>query len=693
MQSSTSRVWFVLALFSLSVLVSCDSGGGTPEPDEPSEVSVEVTGTVTSAENDEPIGGVSVEVLRADNGNTLASATTDTTGSYEATFTIEEPSAPDQIRLELSAEGFVDEEVSTGFQPSVTEDVTLEAMSVEAAASGTVTDTDTGDPIEGASVTGTRPDGGEQLFEATTSSDGTYDVTFEVADEPDEVAIQADAQGFEAADTTVSFSEQISADLGLQVATTQATASGTVTNEDTGDPIEGATVTGTRPDGGDQLFQATTSSDGTYEASFEVADEPSEATVQAEAEDFESGEQTLSFGEQITADFSLQPAAIEATASGTVSRSDNGDPIEGVRIIGTRPNGGEELFETINSSDGSYEVAYSVKATDKPSEVTLSASAENFEFKEQTVSFSQQITTDFSLQPATTEVTVSGTVSDSSSSDPIEGATITGTRVDDGDQLFETSAASSGEYESSFTVDAPSAPNELRVEANADSFRAEEATVGFASSVSQDFELVKNRFSLDLSVDGDGSIETNLVSGDLSENGYLLGSEVEIEVLPNGENIFFGWSGDIDKSENPVTIEITENTSATAEVGTPQDGLSLGIGLVQIGSTIDEASFSLSNDLPEEVIVTGFTLLDQNDTEVINTSDNLTIDPGDSSGFSVSFGIGPTPEEFEQYQTIWEFEFRGSTFEKEVVVGDVYSPSDPFSLDKSANMIELRVEE
>ncbi|MCS3632558.1 hypothetical protein GGP55_003176 [Salinibacter ruber] len=601
MQSSTSRVWFVLALFSLSVLVSCDSGGGTPEPDEPSELGVDVTGTVTSAENDEPIGGVSVEVLRADNGNTLASATTDTTGSYEATFTIEEPNAPDQIRLALSAEGFVDKEVSTGFQTSVTEDVTLEAASVEATVSGAVTENGTGDPIEGASVTGTRPDGGEQLFETTTSSDGSYEVTFEVADEPSEVEIAASADGFEMGSNTVAFSEEIAADFGLSPSTTQATASGTVTSEDTGDPIEGASVTGTRPDGGEQLFEATTSSDGTYEATFEVADEPSEVTIQADDENFESGEQVVSFG--------------------------------------------------------------------------------------------QQITTDFSLQPATTEVTVSGTVSDSSSSDPIEGATITGTRVDDGDQLFETSAASSGEYESSFTVDAPSAPNELRVEANADSFRAEEATVGFASSVSQDFELVKNRFSLDLSVDGDGSIETNLVSGDLSENGYLLGSEVEIEVLPNGENIFFGWSGDIDKSENPATIEITENTSATAEVGTPQDGLSLGIGLVQIGSTIDEASFSLSNDLPEEVIVTGFTLLDQNDTEVINTSDNLTIDPGDSSGFSVSFGIGPTPEEFEQYQTIWEFEFRGSTFEKEVVVGDVYSPSDPFSLDKSANMIELRVEE
>jgi hypothetical protein len=608
MQSSTSRVWFVLALFSLSVLVSCDSGGGTPEPDEPSEVNVEVTGTVTSAENDEPIDGASIEILRADNDNTLASATTSGDGSYEATFTIEESETPNQLKVRVSAGRFMDKAVSVDFQSSVSRDVELQTGVVEASVSGVVADTTNDDPIEGAVVTGVRPDSSEQLFEITTSGSGEYEASFEVeaTSQPSDIVLSVDADGFESKELTIAFTEEVSRDVKLEAKTTEVTASGLVDRSDTGDPVTNATVTGS-------------------------------------------------------------PAG----------------------------NSGQ-LFETTTNEAGEYEVTFEVRVLDEPDEIAVGVSAEDFEDSEQTVSFGQQITTDFSLQPTTTEVTVSGTVSDSSSSDPIEGATITGTRVDDGDQLFETSAASSGEYESSFTVDAPSAPNELRVEANADSFRAEEATVGFASSVSQDFELVKNRFSLDLSVDGDGSIETNLVSGDLSENGYLLGSEVEVEVIPNGENIFFEWSGGIEGSENPLTIEITENTKAVAEVGTPQERLGLGISYVQFGSTIDEASLFLSNNLTEEVVVTEFTLFDENDQEVINTSENVTIVPDESGGYDIDFGFsGPTPGELEQYETVWRFEFRESVFVKETVVGDVLdlTGSSANSLNKSANMIELEVEE
>ncbi|MCS4051317.1 hypothetical protein GGP87_003133 [Salinibacter ruber] len=503
---STSRVWFVLALFSLSILISCDSGGGTPEPDEPSEVSVDVTGTVTSAGADGPIGGASVEVLRADNGNTLASATTDTTGSYEATFTIEEPSAPDQIRLALSAEGFVDKEVSTGFQPSVSEDVALEVMSVEATASGTVTDSDAGDPIEGASVTGTRPDGGEQLFEATTSSDGTYDVTFEVADEPSEVEIAASADGFEMGSKTVSFSEEIAADFGLPPSTTQATASGTVTDEDTGDPIEGANVTGTRPDGGDQLFQATTSSDGTYEATFGVADEPSEITVQAEAENFDSGERSASFGEQITADVSLQPATIEATASGTVSRSDSGDPIEGATVTGTRAGSGDKLFEATTSSDGSYQASYSVKATNEPSDVDFAVSAGDFKSGGATVAFSEEIARDFQLEPKTTEATVSGTVTRSDNSDPIDGVTVTGSPAGGSEKLFETTTNASGEYETTFEVKVPDEPDQISVAANLGDYDGSEKTVDFGSAITADFGLSPSEVNVTI----DGTITAKL---------------------------------------------------------------------------------------------------------------------------------------------------------------------------------------
>ncbi len=584
MQSSTSRVWFVLALFSLSVLVSCDSGGGTPEPDEPSELGVDVTGTVTSAENDEPIGGVSVEVLRADNGNTLASATTDTTGSYEATFTIEEPSAPDQIRLELSAEGFVDKEVSTGFQPSVTEDVTLEAMSVEATASGTVTDTDTGDPIEGASVTGTRPDGGEQLFEATTSSDGTYDVTFEVADEPNEIAIQADAQGFEAADTTVSFSEQISADLGLQVATTQAIASGTVTNEDTGDPIEGASITGTRPDGGEQLFQATTSSDGTYEASFEVADEPSEIEISANADGFEMASQTVTFSGDISASFELPSATTQSTASGQVTREDNGDPIGGASVTGTRAGSGEKLFETTTASDGTYEATFGV--TDEPSEVTIQADAENFESGEQTVNFGEQITADFSLQPATIEATASGTVSRSNSGDPIEGATVTGTRAASGEQLFEATTSSDGSYQASYSVKATNEPSDIALSANATNFKSADKTVSFSEEITGDLQLEPKTTESTAS----GTV-TRSDTGDPIEGATITGTRPD-----TGEQLFETTSSSDGSYQASFEVEATDE---------PSD-VTLSAGAADFNSKTSTVNFSqeITTDFALEVATT-----------------------------------------------------------------------------------------
>ncbi len=584
MQSSTSRVWFVLALFSLSVLVSCDSGGGTPEPDEPSELGVEVTGTVTSAENDEPIGGVSVEVLRADNGNALASATTDTTGSYEATFTIEEPDAPDQIRLELSAEGFVDKEVSTGFQPSVTEDVTLEAASVEATVSGAVTENGTGDPIEGASVTGTRPDGGEQLFETTTSSDGSYEVTFEVADEPDEVAIQADAQGFEAADTTVSFSEQISADLGLQVATTQAIASGTVTNEDTGDPIEGATVTGTRPDGGDQLFQATTSSDGTYDVTFEVADEPSEIEISANADGFEMASQTVTFSGDISASFELPSATTQSTASGQVTREDNGDPIGGASVTGTRAGSGEKLFETTTASDGTYEATFGV--TDEPSEVTIQADAENFESGEQTVNFGEQITADFSLQPATIEATASGTVSRSDSGDPIEGATVTGTRAGSGEQLFQATTSSDGSYQASYSVKATNEPSDIALSANATNFKSADKTVSFSEEITGDLQLEPKTTESTAS----GTV-TRSDTGDPIEDATITGTRPD-----TGEQLFETTSSSDGSYEASFEVEATDE---------PSD-VTLSAGAADFNSKTSTVNFSqeITTDFALEVATT-----------------------------------------------------------------------------------------
>lgn len=168
------RVSPALLLLAVSLgLVACDSGGTQPDSDPPPDPNVEVTGTVTTAAA-APVEGASVEVLRPESGNTLATASTDSSGSYEATFTVDESDVPDQVQIAVSAEGFMDKEVSVSFQPTISRDVALEAASVEVSASGTVTDKGAGDPIEGATVTGTCPDTGKQLFETTITSDGSY---------------------------------------------------------------------------------------------------------------------------------------------------------------------------------------------------------------------------------------------------------------------------------------------------------------------------------------------------------------------------------------------------------------------------------------------------------------------------------------------------------------------------------------
>jgi len=568
---------------------------------------------------------------------------------------------------------------------------------VEAAVKGTVTDAGSSDLIDGAEVTVLRADEDEQLGQATTDSTGNYEVSFTVPenDTPDQLALEADAEGFMVKTDTVGFEESLTQDITLEAAAMEATASGEVTDEESGEGIEGASVTGTSNDG-TVLFEDTTDSNGEYQETFEVADEPDEVTITADEEDFEAADTTVSFVEEITADFQLSPETTEATASGTVTDEETDDPIEGATITGTSGSG-DTLFEDTTDASGEYQKTYEVKVIDQPEEVTVSAEAQDYNSATQTVDFTEQLETNFALAPETVDVLVEGSVTATGDGSPIDGATIEAFRASqDEDRLGQSTSESDGSYQLSFTLDAPRTPDELRIEATADSFEVKEATVDFDSSINQDFEIAQNRFSLSLSVDGEGSIDTSLLSGDLNENGYLLGSEVEVEVLPDGSNVFFGWEGDIEGSSNPVTVEVTENIKATAEVGTPQEGLSLGISFVQIGSTIDEATLFLSNDLPEDVVVTGFTLFDENDSEVLSTSgESLTIAPDDSGGFDIDFGLdAPTPGELEQFETVWEFEFRGDTFVKEVVVGDVLSLTNSSNVSGSdENMIELKVEE
>ncbi|WP_114579673.1 carboxypeptidase regulatory-like domain-containing protein, partial [Saliphagus sp. LR7] len=125
-----------------------------------------------------------------------------------------------------------------------------------------------------------------------------------------------------------------------------ATVEGTVTDAESGDPIEGATVT-LDADGG--TYTATTDADGTYSLAGIPAGEH-EITVTAE--DYAEITETIEVPEDgaVTYDAALEPAP--GSISGQVTASDDGEPVEGVTIVGE--NGDGDTYETTTDAEGQY---------------------------------------------------------------------------------------------------------------------------------------------------------------------------------------------------------------------------------------------------------------------------------------------------------------------------------------------------
>ena len=74
----------------------------------------------------------------------------------------------------------------------------------------------------------------------------------------------------------------------------------------------------------------------------------------------------------------------------------------------------------------------------------------------------------------------------------------------------------------------------------------------------------RKAFSFNAETNGEGEVSVELVSGELTEEGYLFESVLELSAEPSEGWMFSGWSGDLESDDNPLTITIKENTSMTA---------------------------------------------------------------------------------------------------------------------------------
>ena len=67
--------------------------------------------------------------------------------------------------------------------------------------------------------------------------------------------------------------------------------------------------------------------------------------------------------------------------------------------------------------------------------------------------------------------------------------------------------------------------------------------------------FVKKQFELNVSVTGEGSVDQKLIN---SGKSYEIGSQIELSATPASGWEFEQWTGAIESSENPVTIDLTE---------------------------------------------------------------------------------------------------------------------------------------
>ncbi|MDZ7808797.1 MAG: GLUG motif-containing protein [Gracilimonas sp.] len=77
-------------------------------------------------------------------------------------------------------------------------------------------------------------------------------------------------------------------------------------------------------------------------------------------------------------------------------------------------------------------------------------------------------------------------------------------------------------------------------------------------------EFERNEYTLAIDVEGEGSVNEQLLSGTETEAGYLYESEVELEAVPENGWQFVEWQSDLSGTDNPSSIQMDMDRSVTA---------------------------------------------------------------------------------------------------------------------------------
>lgn len=175
---------------------------------------------------------------------------------------------------------------------------------------------------------------------------------------------------------------------------------------------------------------------------------------------------------------------------------------------------------------------------------------------------------------------------------------------------------------------------------------------------------------------------------------YRFGDEVTFTASPSGGHEFMGWSGGIGGRSRSVSTVVADDLDVVATFSAIEDALVYRFsGGTFINDRVFGASLSLSNQLPEAIVLRKFALLNANGVELTSAEDNETVAPGRQISYSISFGIAPTQQQFSQYIAAWHVTYKGNNYLKQTRVGFIGTSAKEISEEEVPSVRILHIEE
>ncbi|NUE03957.1 right-handed parallel beta-helix repeat-containing protein [Halorubraceae archaeon YAN] len=585
-----------------------------------------LSGTIADAATDEPIDGATVEI--ADDSTFVETVETGAGGHYEVSVPV------GTYALTVTAPGYnesVTEDVSVAAGESTTLDINLSELS--SSLTGTIVDED-GNPIDGAVLhvieqqgdgdPTPEPDG----FTTTVTTDSTGEYSVDVPSgvyrfDPIEAIGFADGLW---QNIVVASGEQKTLD-SIELRETPV-LSGTVTDAETDEPIEGVEIE-SRFFASDPLYTATTDEDGVYSINIPV-DGNMIPTVEFSAEGYATslldGSET-DLTESTVIDIELDPTG---TVTGSVT-NETGAPISGISV--TASTNDEWAGSTMTDENGvySFDVAYGTYGLAFEQQ-PIGSDYQSKTVSDVVVTSGETTTIDAELEPVPDLGTIAGVVTNETG-DQIEGVEV---------QVFDASTNS--------PVFQPTEPTPGIVAADdlGDSERSEWPTTDADGAYSID--VPPGTYTVQILTEEQVAAP---VTVEVAEGEIVNDIDLDVEPIPDPELVDIDVS--IQSQESTTNVEVGDKITITATIENVADEIAVtmaGLAIVEPGLIEDNELTELSTDDVIEDEVAGLRIIASGDTETLEFSFNARSAFDGADAVVLAGVMGADEDEVVEFDTI-----------------------------------------